>query len=1065
MARKRVADAAHLQKLLDEREEEMRQMEEQRKRLVIDARQACDDRQEEERRIQARKEILQAERREAEDKFRREMQAAKRRKEEEDHAKRREVEQRYEQSQVHRTERQTLVREEAAVRLDILKEEMEMELRLARVWEECRFIHQLEVALLEVETEEAVARAHYDRLEDEERGDVEWDKIKHHAHVCEVERRRLMDEEDRVRRLISGREEERMGVVVGEYLLLQNLDDGAAHAHEFKDPGEDEALAIPGPTPTKLAGASPLPPPTVARPAGREDEGERCTQTPAYMVRGEGEDAVEPSSRVAEELAKLRKELAHERELRMRNEERMADHDRLMRQKTVHLEERERKLLAQLSKEHAKRMEEVRTIIQPKVEKAEAFEEADRLLQTMTEREEEWVKREKEWRVQQGDIERDASRLRDELTRMTELYWLCEGDKSELKGRVEANDAEIASMRDSLSRADTRLRHILLEEQELLVKVEEQWRDKVQRLELDLNETEMKLKRKLEERERYWLNHEKQTKDRAERAERERLQVLEKMEGMRHRMEAAERDRQKLREEMGAETQLLVHRAAAETRTVQDNYDQERRRRVEVEEALKIAMVEQKRLAGLLEDARVRHSSLLRDSQLAAAHHEAELVRISQLTPTQVTPFSIIVAVETAARYGILAQYHEQTAELAHLARRRQQHELTYRPLQPVGLNEHNDMLRELLEIEEAKTGEMERTLMELRRQRDQLAKGVMWVSHEQIPKLLAEEADVRRRIEAEARDDLVDIMTTRRRGQGTYSPHRGRKAGSPLPRRVGYAAPYAFTPIPKSPNRRHPSAPPSPSGFDPGAYADVLSRRGGVLGDGAPAPSYRDTARLRPQPQPPTPIAQLPRRGRRASRSPGGPGMLDPHALQDLVERDQQGEFDTRGAGETEGWLMVSLQKDPKQGGGVTPWKQLWMWIDGEEGVLCGAPANPYQDPAVPTSCTVDLRRVLAVEIDMFLDSSLPPPPVSKYQQLGFYVETAFGSKHRFCAAAVPERTEWVHHLRRAVLRHSTCIYPSSPTSSRARHRSPKKSYRDRAYLEHMSYLAIDGDEPLPSY
>ncbi|KAJ9451568.1 hypothetical protein DIPPA_24871 [Diplonema papillatum] len=111
------------------------------------------------------------------------------------------------------------------------------------------------------------------------------------------------------------------------------------------------------------------------------------------------------------------------------------------------------------------------------------------------------------------------------------------------------------------------------------------------------------------------------------------------------------------------------------------------------------------------------------------------------------------------------------------------------------------------------------------------------------------------------------------------------------------------------------------------------------------------------------------------------------------------------------DGWMLVSVAS--WQGG--SQWSQKYVWLDQDKGQLLYA----SKDPRVSAGGTVHslkLTNIVAVEIEMFSDG-MQPPPVNRYQQLGFYVELAKGAKYRFCAATVGERTEWLDNLRKAVL------------------------------------------------
>ena len=882
----------------------------------------------------------------------------KTRKAEEDRLQRAAVERRYDQSQVHRTERQALSREEERDRLALLRDEAESIDLLQQISEEVSTINTLSLELSAATKIETVERLAIENTYTEDLGDLKWQFDRQYAHVCEIGRRKLMEDEERLRRLFCAKEEAALSTVMTQYLNAQE----DAFSPLVADPLDSDEDDFGYTTPARHDASSA--PPTMPRARISDnvtvfddsDSPHRATQTPSYAYvegRSAGEDG-----EVATELGKLRKELHHERELRDRTQERIAEHERVMKHKSKQLEDRERKLLEQLSSDHAQRLDEVRTVLQPRVEKTASYDEADRMLRTMHEREEDFAVREKEWRVHQADLERDAARVRDELTRVTELHWLCENDKAELKGRCDAHEVEAASMRTTIARADDRLRHILLEEQELLCKVEEQWKAKLSEAEGSLQDADSRFKRRLEERERHWLQQEQAIRARCERAESEKLALLERVEALQHRTDTADKERSKLREELGAESQLALHRGAMEVRAARDQLEKERRRRVEAEEALSAAGHEQARLLRLLEDARLRSTQQSRDAQVVAAHHESELGRVASLVPTQPSTFSIVTALETASRYGIMSQFQEGFTELMHLFYFRRKP--ARQGQNPHGLEQHNAMLRELLSLEEAKVVELERTVKELRRQRTHLGGGGAGFN-DAVAALVVQECETRRHIEAACRDALVDKLTAKRR---------------------------------------------------------------------------------KPQPTP------------------------------TVVPRQRQNHHP---AYECSGWLLSCLEsRSTRPGYGMhkSAWKQLFMWVDKNAGLLSYSLTDPQHGDGAPVS-NMDLSKVVAVEIEMFVDGEIPPP-VGKYQQLGFYLEMAGGAKHRFCASSVPERTQWLDSLRRAVLGHSDMWStewdpkpsghtPSrSPPRGRREHTGPTRSRsrsRNRVgFLEHLSYLGMEG-------
>ena len=111
------------------------------------------------------------------------------------------------------------------------------------------------------------------------------------------------------------------------------------------------------------------------------------------------------------------------------------------------------------------------------------------------------------------------------------------------------------------------------------------------------------------------------------------------------------------------------------------------------------------------------------------------------------------------------------------------------------------------------------------------------------------------------------------------------------------------------------------------------------------------------------------------------------------------------------DGWMLMSLSD--WQGGGT--WHQKYVWLDKERGQLLFSNTDPRRSGG-PQVHSIRLANIVAVEVELFADGATPPP-VNRYQQLGFYVELSKGGKHRFCAATVGERTEWLDNLRRAVL------------------------------------------------
>eukprot|EP00754_Rhynchopus_humris_P011704 Rhum_TRINITY_DN14246_c8_g2::Rhum_TRINITY_DN14246_c8_g2_i1::g.75739::m.75739 len=843
---------------------------------------------------------------------------------------------------------------------------------------------------------EGVERAGVEHRWAEELGDLEWHFARQYAHVCEVGRRRLMEEEERARRLVQAREEAEVARAMDRYLKAIEDAEAApgladALGSDEEDDDDDDLPSPESPSPGQERRRV-----TVAAGVGEvlyyddgDDDGSphRGTQTPSYgYVGGDGGAGGGGDARISAELQKLRKELHHERELRERATERMSEHERVMKQRSSQLEDRERRLLEKLSKDHASRLEEVRTVLQPRVEKAAAFDEADRVLRVMNEREAEWADRERAWTLLQAEMDAEARRLRDELARASQLHWQAEEEKAELKGRSDANDVEMAAMRNTIDRADDRLRHVLLEEQELLCKVEEQWKARCDAAEAELAEAEAKAARRLDERERQMLRQERALRQRCESAEKDRLEMLGRLETLQVRGEAAERERRSLRDELGAEAHLAGHRATAEVRAARSALDRERRLRAEAEEALGAAQRELERLGTQLEDARLRRTQQHREAQLAAAEHEAELARAQALVPDRATRFSILTAVETAARYATISQHNEGLTDLLHHFYRGCGGGGGPRRGASASLAEHNGMLRELLALEEAKVAELERAVAEVRRQRNELAGQVQHPAgfFDAQARVVLAEAEARAGVEAACRAALVDCLTTRRRGN---------------------------------------------------------------------APS--------PQPPPPPQTPQL------------------PTPLAARVEAPLQPPPDPSAA--CHGWLLACLETPSFGGRGFqrTQWKQLYVWVDHADGLLRYSPVAGGEAGAAaggqPVG-SVDLRNVVAVEIEMFTDPSEQPPPVSRYQQLGFYVEMGVsGAKHRFCASSVPERTAWLDHVRRTVLKHSSvwsarwdpahtppqsvaaAASPPQTLRSAVRSHSRERRLRKPVFLEHLSYLSME--------
>eukprot|EP01060_Flectonema_neradi_P000079 TRINITY_DN10068_c0_g1_i1.p1 TRINITY_DN10068_c0_g1~~TRINITY_DN10068_c0_g1_i1.p1 ORF type:complete len:842 (+),score=190.33 TRINITY_DN10068_c0_g1_i1:1028-3553(+) len=839
----------------------------------------------------------------------------------EDRRSREEAAKRYEMSQLHRTERQAFVRNEEQVRLTILREEGHDAELINQQWEELTFFQVREAAASSVEISETVGRTDIHHKWEEGFRELEWERNKQYAHVCEKGRRKLMDEEEMRRKALLASEEVNIANLIG----LQAEEGEGAFRLVFD---EEYDSSVSGSPLTISPAETPQAPPTVPRlPYADESSPNQATQTPSYNFASSG--VKEDDTLVAHELAILRKELKHERELRERNQEKIAEHERLMKEKSLKLEERERQLLTQLSSDHSKRLDEMRNVLKPGIDKVESFEEADRLLKSMNEREMEWSNREQEWRIHQSDLERETIRLREDLAKMTELHWLSENDKAELKGRCEADQLELISLRSTAERSDARLRKVLIEEQELLCRVEDQWRQKLADADLRLQEMDAKLKRRNDERERYWLQQEKSLRMRSEQVEQEKSQLIEKLEMIQRRLDRGEVDKRKLREELSQESHLSSQKAAADLRSTCDDLDRERRRRTEVEEALAAAIQEQKRVALQLEDSRLSHSQFVKDSQVTAALHESELLRVRKLIPTQPTEYSVLVALETAARYNIIAHWWEGATDLMSMICRHP------KPLHipSRALEEQNTMLRELLSLEEAKVEELERTIRELRRQRGEMGRPSGNLN-EEITKLMLQEADGRLQIESSCRDQLIDNLTTQNRVE----------------------------------------APPEIDAFS-----------------------------------------------------------------------------------ECSGWLLTSLDSRKPT------WRQMFVWVDSSQGLLFYAPADP-RGGDVPMS-SIDLSNAMTVEIEMFLNSSERPPPVTKYQQLGFYIETSNGLKHRFCSSTVAQRTEWLDTLRRTVLNHSGIwnSWDSKPyTTPSPRNRSRRRS-SGRPSLEHLSY--IGADQPAPQY
>eukprot|EP01060_Flectonema_neradi_P000080 TRINITY_DN10068_c0_g1_i2.p1 TRINITY_DN10068_c0_g1~~TRINITY_DN10068_c0_g1_i2.p1 ORF type:complete len:387 (+),score=95.47 TRINITY_DN10068_c0_g1_i2:1028-2188(+) len=373
----------------------------------------------------------------------------------EDRRSREEAAKRYEMSQLHRTERQAFVRNEEQVRLTILREEGHDAELINQQWEELTFFQVREAAASSVEISETVGRTDIHHKWEEGFRELEWERNKQYAHVCEKGRRKLMDEEEMRRKALLASEEVNIANLIG----LQAEEGEGAFRLVFD---EEYDSSVSGSPLTISPAETPQAPPTVPRlPYADESSPNQATQTPSYNFASSG--VKEDDTLVAHELAILRKELKHERELRERNQEKIAEHERLMKEKSLKLEERERQLLTQLSSDHSKRLDEMRNVLKPGIDKVESFEEADRLLKSMNEREMEWSNREQEWRIHQSDLERETIRLREDLAKMTELHWLSENDKAELKGRCEADQLELISLRSTAERSDARLRKVLIE--------------------------------------------------------------------------------------------------------------------------------------------------------------------------------------------------------------------------------------------------------------------------------------------------------------------------------------------------------------------------------------------------------------------------------------------------------------------------------------------------------------------------------------------------------------------------------------------------------------------------
>ncbi|KAJ9449710.1 hypothetical protein DIPPA_34205 [Diplonema papillatum] len=1002
---KSAADSQHMAELHTRRAAENQELDRQRRQRQEADRVVMATRQEEEARQAVRKEKLRLERLATEDEHRQEMVAAKAKQAEEERSRRELMQKRYDQSQVHRRERQGLNRDEEAARLDVVRESAAGYEALADHARDLLSWTSHACALATLETEETFERSVISNDFGDSLSRIVWQCDRSYAHACEVGRRKLMEEEERSRRTLFAHQEAAMVNITNEYLNNSDWPFASPFEPDPLDDESDNSAADFNDNPHSLLAMSPLKTPPGSLLKARisdvvtvycEDDGSqgeggasphRATQTPSYTYEAASGLTAENDSAIAEQLLQLRRELNHERELRDRTAEKIAGHERQMNEKARQLEERERKLLAQLAVEHAKRLEEVRGAVEPAARKAEAFEETDRMLAAMNEREAEWAAREKEWRVHQADLEREAARIRDELARATELHWLAENDRSELKGRCDANEVEMASMRNTIDRADARLRAVLIEEQELLCKVERQWKDRVADAEKKLVDTEGRLRRKTDERERYWLREERNLRARCERAEAERKTLAQKLEEVRVKTDAGDSEKRKLRQELSAEGSLAARRWTAEARAARADAEREKKARVQAEAALRESEQHNQRLSRQLEEANYRLSQHLQDSQLAAAMHAAELERVQKLVPTQPTSFTVLVALETASRYSVLAQWHEGCTFLIG-ALLFKETRLAAAPSK--SLDSQNTMLRELLRLEEEKVGQLERTIDQLQTQRGELSRHSKW-SVSLFAELELREAEHRLSVEEACRDELVTNLTA-----GSSQ----KRAASPNPRQQ--------------------------------------------------------------QPQPPAP-----QQARSPSHTPQPPleRVLDP-------------------LGDCSGWLLASIEASPVA---PTVWKQLYMWIDGDAGMLCHAPTDPRKSRNAPVS-SISLAKVFTVEIEMFVDA-LKPPPVSKYQQLGFYIETDSGLKHRFCASTVAERTEWLDQLRRVVLRQSAGVVnawnahrfagtPDSPSSfgsvypppaSGERHPMsstafPRRTSRERSRtalgpkmlpLEHLSFMA----------